>query len=183
MIEIGMNNVTTTNESGKLEYVEAYSQESFGPDGCIGIKILLSVGRTLTKEERSTASRKAREIVAAVQAETARMDPQRAEAKAQMRANIIALFPQPIFVEEIPNEYCGDYCCHHIPWFVVTTRVGRIKIGWRKRVLQISWDGSGVTSTAGDLFQAEGTTKGPQMIHAWGYEKAAEYISAILGAK
>ena len=39
----------------------------------------------------------------------------------------------------IPNEYCSGGCCSHRPWFLFDTPYGKIKIGWRKRVISISF--------------------------------------------
>ena len=90
---------------------------------------------------------------------------------------------ETIYVEEIPNGYCNRYCCKHLPWFVVTTKVGRITIGWRKRVINIDWEGSAITKKANELFPQEDVTKGDKLIHAWGYEKAKEYIGVLLSQK
>jgi hypothetical protein len=80
-----------------------------------------------------------------------------------------------IHVKEIPNEYeqFGE------PWFIITTRIGPIKIGWRKRVIAISWEDSDIVKIADDLFPDEDTTKYHRMIHAWSHEKAAEYLKVL----
>lgn len=76
----------------------------------------------------------------------------------------------------VPNEYCG--CEHCAPWFKVTTEFGVIKISWRKRVVNIDW--SEISSLTDDvLFDNESVTRGPSFIHAWGYDKAEEYLSCI----
>lgn len=93
---------------------------------------------------------------------------------------LLKIFTQPIYVEEIPNGYCSRYCCKHLPWFIVTTSKGRIKIGWRKRVIQIDWTDSDIIATAEHLFLNEEVTKGPKYIHAWSIEKAKEYINKLL---
>jgi hypothetical protein len=83
-------------------------------------------------------------------------------------------------VEEIPNGYCNRYCCAHLPWYIVTTRLGRIKIGWRKSVINIDWAETQGTKTSEELFQSENVTKDTRGIHAWGYEKARAYVGAII---
>jgi len=62
----------------------------------------------------------------------------------------------------------------------LTTRVGRFKIGWRKRVIHIDWKDSKVDLTAEQLFPEEDTTKDGRMIHAWSYKKAGEYVARVL---
>lgn len=99
---------------------------------------------------------------------------------AKERADLLALFPSPIFVETIPNGYCSSACCRHLPWFVVTTTVGRINLGWRKRVIAIDWSGTVGTKTSAELFAKEDVTKGERDIHAWSLDKAREYIAAIM---
>ena len=95
------------------------------------------------------------------------------------RARLLGLFEGPIFAEEIPNGYCGPQCCFHRKWFIVTTRIGHIKIGWRKRVISIDWERTLVTKTAEELFPKEEVTKRGRLIHAYGYEKAKEYIDRL----
>jgi hypothetical protein len=85
----------------------------------------------------------------------------------------------PVFVEEIPNEYCPRPCCMHRPWFVVTSRIGHIKIGWRKRVVHLEWTRSMATESASVLFPAENVTKLDHTIHAWSGEKVVEYLGVL----
>ena len=89
----------------------------------------------------------------------------------------------PIYIEEIPNGYCNRACCRHLPWFIVTTTVGRIKIGWRKRVIEIDWSDTKGTAEAETLFAAEDVTKGTRYIHAWSVEKAKSYVAAIMSSR
>ena len=106
-------------------------------------------------------------------------DPMEAGLAKEEKAKLIAAFGgRPIFVEEIPNEYYskGRYAR---PWLMVTTPAGHFKIGWRKRVIQIDWSRTTVKDWARELFASEDTTKDDQMIHAWSYEKAKEYINRI----
>lgn len=86
---------------------------------------------------------------------------------------------------EISNEYCN--CEHCAPWFNITTQFGVIKIGWRKRVINIDWSKlyddtpelKSINSKLTNLFENEDTTKGQNYIHAWGAEKAQEYLKTI----
>lgn len=95
----------------------------------------------------------------------------------------------------IPNEYCQCESC--APWYEVrfilpagwvglSTRLigGIIKIGWRKRVINID-----VTNARGHgfawrsplalLFSDQDVTKGDTYIHAHGTEKCIEYLTKI----
>lgn len=100
----------------------------------------------------------------------------------QQRDELIGLFDEPILVEEIPNGYCGRWCCRHLPWFIVTTRIGRITLGWCKRVISIDWTGSLVTKTADELFPEENVTKEGKLIHAWSVEDAKRYIATVIAS-
>lgn len=82
------------------------------------------------------------------------------------------------------NEYCSCELC--APWFNVKTEFGNIKIGWRKRVINIDWGSPTVTvrskllhKNISSLFKDEDVTKGNDYIHAWGWEKAQEYLTKI----
>lgn len=86
-------------------------------------------------------------------------------------------FKGPIFVERIPS------CCANRPWLIVTTKIGRIKIGWRKSVIQIDWSDSTVNDFADELFPDEDVTKSGRVIHAWSLEDAVKYLKVIQKAK
>jgi hypothetical protein len=66
---------------------------------------------------------------------------------------------------------------------VVTTNIGRVKIGWRKRVINIDWSDTVVKKKAEELFPEENVTKGGYdnhfYIHAWSYEDAKKYLDRI----
>lgn len=96
---------------------------------------------------------------------------------------LLSCFPQDtkVYVKRIPNEYCNDYCCVNRPWLKVTTHKGVIKIGWRKRVIVIDWSESDIVHISGtSLFKDENVTSWDKGIHAWGYEKAKEYLKRLL---
>jgi len=77
--------------------------------------------------------------------------------------------------KEIPNQYCSRDCC--APWQHVETEIGDIIIGWRKRVISIEWGSLGKDFS--DLFTNEETTKWETGIHAWGADKAVEYLKKV----
>ena len=86
-------------------------------------------------------------------------------------------------MQHIPNEYCHDiiHCTMCADWFNVNTRWGNIKIGWRKRVINIDWSGLKNPSKINgyELFKDEDTTKSNDSVHAWGWEKCTDYLTAI----
>jgi len=90
------------------------------------------------------------------------------------------------------------------PWFELRTRRGNIVIGWRKRVIQLDWsdvlsreldrltcgirdwsnrqrvkESTHARLDADRLFASENVTKGGSLIHAWGPEKATEYLKKL----
>jgi len=79
----------------------------------------------------------------------------------------------------IPNEYCSCERCSS--WFIVSTPDGDIKIGWRKRVINIKWLDN--YKPFAEKFESEDVTRGfgnldnEKFIHAWSTEKAAEYLN------
>lgn len=87
------------------------------------------------------------------------------------------------------NQYHSDY---NEPWYRVKFSTyfnenstyfnenHEISIGWRKRVIKIDWSKSG--KDLQHLFESENVTKEANMIHAYGYEKAAEYLNKIIPA-
>lgn len=167
-----------------MDYKDAYRSERTGSEGGVGIRIQLAFypDRELSENDKNALSRIDDDIYKAMVRETRRLDCNTAIRRDRARADMLALFPAPIFVEEIPNGYCSDWCCEDKPWFVVTTPIGRVTIGWRKRVISIDWRGSLVRRSADELFPKENVTKDGQLIHAWGREKAAEYIRVLLAA-
>ena len=84
-----------------------------------------------------------------------------------------------IHVETIDNQYCGEACCYRYPWVVVTTKKGRIKLGWRKRVMNLDWSESDIKAIGTELFKDENTTTGNHYIHCWGKDKAIEYLKKL----
>jgi hypothetical protein len=109
-------------------------------------------------------------------------DPKTRIARAEERAEILGLFDETIYVTEIPNGYGSGPYYQFRPWFLVTTKIGVFKIGWRKSVIAIYWDATECKKTAEDLFPDEETTKDGRMIHAWNLASAKRYIKTIMEA-
>lgn len=169
----------------KLDYDKmqtAYSIQARGSNGkFFDMVILIDTNRELTREDSNNIREIADKIQHTIQEQTIKLDPQSAIDAAKEKNDIINLFGNHmIFVKEIPNGYSDSYYLKHLPWFIVTTNKGHIKIGWRKRVLHIEWTDSVIQDQADDLFPEEDVTKYEKIIHAWGLEKAKEYIAKLL---
>lgn len=145
-----------------------------------GVRVYVAVDEKISEDTEWAIQRKAEEISELIREEQIRRDPNSAERAARERNEILSCFDEPIFAETIPNGYCSQYCCRHLPWFIITTKVGRIKIGWRKRVIEIDWSDSAVKATAEELFPDEDVTKYDHLVHAWSVEKARQYVDRIV---
>ena len=86
---------------------------------------------------------------------------------------------EDIRMNQTPNQYCRCHRC--APWFNVNSTLGTILIGWRKRVINIEWNGlfEGKAPDLSHLFKEEDVTKWETGIHAWGWEAAQEYLSRV----
>lgn len=168
-----------------MEYTQLYGYEGHGSSGAFGIKVMIAGTKLPDLESdsiRAEVYKAAQKIESVVRAAALAADPDAMAEAARERAALIGLFEGPIFVEEIPNGYCSQWCCKHRPWFVVTTSVGRFTIGPRKRVISIDWKDTVGTGTAEKLFASENVTKGEKSIHAWSLNDAARYIDAVMAS-
>ncbi len=160
------------------KYKLVHSHESAGSLGDIGLQIFVAIERTLSETEVNRIRHKADEIYNSILQETYRSDPKTIAAKEEQRTGLLSVFDgYLIYAKEIPNEYDSHY---GFPWFLVTTQKGPIKIGWRKRVIIIDWSQCEYAASSETLFTGEAVTKDEYSIHAWGYEKAKEYIQTIM---
>lgn len=169
------------------DFTLAARYETTGGFGELGVRILITnfFGMTLDKADIAIADAHCESMIREIQARRVRDDPDTAAKASTTRNQLVACFPSgmPIYVEQIPNEYWGrDPYGFASPWLIVTTPRGRIKLGWRKRVISIDWSGSDIKETANDLFPNENVTKIDWLIHAWGYEKAKAYLWQLLVA-
>jgi hypothetical protein len=158
-----------------------YTYKGCGTDFDIDLEILLDLNRDLTKNDEHNLRRFVDNIVNSLHEETINLNPKSKERAEKEKSEIVSLFGNRlIYVEEIENGYDNSYYNKHLPWFIVTTNKGRIKIGWRKRVISIDWSDSIIEQDADTLFPGEDVTKYEKLIHAWSLEKAKEYIDKIL---
>jgi hypothetical protein len=157
--------------------------EGYGGFRGISIGVDCSVaGIETTEEEQNMICSHVNEIYKKLYFLREKNHPESITANKDSIEKLKACFPCVIYAEIAPNEYWGSSRPND-DWLIVTTNRGRIKIGWRKRVINIDWSGSEVTAYSAELFPGEDVTKGERYIHAWGYEKAKEYIAKILSSE
>jgi len=163
----------------ELKYKEVHSHEAYGAKS-LGVKILVSVEATLTEEETWAIRRLGEQVMKIIHTAEVKADPEAVRIGKEETALLLACFPCTTTHSELPNGYCSQPCCVLKPWLKVATHKGTIVIGWRKRVINIDWSESNIAGSANDLFPAEDVTKDGKLIHAWGYEKAKEYLAKLL---
>jgi len=168
-----------------LAWQRVHYSLSSGQSTC-GVDLRVTLSRPLTESDKRVIGNAMQNLERDLLAESARLHPDNVEWKRTWLRVAREMFDAaglaPIYVREIDNEYCGPKCCPHRVWLLVTTRLGVIKVGWRKNVIVIDWSASDVVVVAEDLFATEDVTKDDRMIHAWGYEKATEYLGRIAAA-
>lgn len=163
----------------KTDYKLIYGSESYPG---MGLQILASdVDIDFTSEEYclSPAARAVRKAAQDIEQALTRYsnskDPKQLEFKIKERESLLACFAGKAGeIQELTNGYCFRACCSERPWYKVMTLKGPIVIGWRKKVIHIGWDPA-LTS----LSVQDDTTAGEDFIHAWGYDKATEYIGLL----
>lgn len=153
------------------------------PSQELGVKILLSIDRELSDEEKSKIAESCDTILKMLRRNTILTDETEIFHTKEEKRQILECFTQPIYVKEIPNEYEGPDSTR--PWFIVVTPKGPIKIGWRKRVISIEWEKEVNPISGMQLFPQEDVTRStqydnPHYIHAWGYVKCKEYLTKLL---
>lgn len=79
----------------------------------------------------------------------------------------------------LANPYWPDYHNYFrvsLNWFLFRTKYGLIKIGWRKRVISIEWEDTNIRK----IVTEDNVTKDETSVHAWGEEKAVEYLKELV---
>lgn len=61
------------------------------------------------------------------------------------------------------------------PWWIVTTELGDIRLGWRKRVIEVDW----VNTNRRGIVTEDDVTKGTSLVHAYSLSKLVQYLKAI----
>jgi len=85
--------------------------------------------------------------------------------------------------QRLPNSYWPEVPEYQelrdaSPWFLVTTPFGTVQIGWRKRVMAISWTQTPIRAHITD----DDVTQSATEVHAWTYPKALEYLASLAKA-
>jgi hypothetical protein len=170
------NRIIMNNNYKSVAKIEVLSNPAFGVD----IHVLLN--RDLYPDEAVEVHDMTRKLINMIAENTMLHSEAYQKELVEQRRELLECFPEPIYVKEIPNEYNGGKLS---PWYLVTTKKGVIKIGWRKRVIVIDWSDSDIVPKAEELFGSElvdnyKPTMSGKMIHAWGYDKANEYIHKLI---
>ena len=110
----------------------------------------------------------------------------------EMRALFLLAGFEISSVYELANEYwpvCEEYSetRRKSPWWLVKTEYGLIKLGWRKRVIEIVWEDTPYRAGKSklwdgrdiDILTEHEVTKGETYVHAWGYARAVEYLGTL----
>jgi hypothetical protein len=169
----------------KESYKEARRIEATGGYGWYGLQINIAMenDECIESERVRNALYHAEKLVSnAVQLEQVLSDKDKVNQAKADQQKLVEQFPEPIYVKEIPNGYWGDDHPAGVlnPWLLVTTRIGVFKVGFRKRVIELSWEDTDAKSVDGDeIFKDEGVTVEQSMVHAWSFEKLGEYIARI----
>lgn len=165
--------------NGPMNYKHISRQESLGRYR-IGVKIEVATPHALSDAEKSEIGNAASALYDTLWRGAERSDPEVTEAVAQEKRGLLALFPADCGHKEISNGYDERSIR---PWFAVYTNRGMFVVGWRKRVISLDWSHGLIRETAEELFPNEDVTKSGRMIHAWGYDKAREYVARLLSRK
>lgn len=181
------------------DYEMLSGRESSGGLGDIGLQIYTKVKKRLadgtvyaidakklygeTGPEGERLRHLVYELERALEQRVEELNPDGPEIRAAERKSILGCFlaagVAPIYEEEVPNGYWPDSYGTHRPWFRVTTGRGVFVIGWRKSVISIDWKETTLKKSGQELFPDEDVTRWETGIHAWGEEKAAQYLRAL----
>ena len=94
--------------------------------------------------------------------------------EAQVRAMFLLANIDVISVESIDNEYSPSLI-DTLPWWKVQTPFGMIKLGNRKRVINIDWTDTDVRHVVTE----DRVTKSETHVHAWSVGKVVNYLIAL----
>lgn len=126
----------------------------------------------------------ARQIRRKLDTVSAELDPKGPAEREAYKVEIADIYQragvEAIYMEPLRNGYCPEPCCLNKPWFRVTSKIGHVVIGWRKRVISIDWKDTVLKDRSGEeLFPDEKVTRLETGIHAWGVDAAVKYIQHL----
>lgn len=160
-----------------MNYEQIASHESFSSKFDLGVKVNVSL-QNMTEKEKQIVAHMASDCHNRLVQERINTDPENIAIGQEEEENLKACFPYLIHVKKVENPYFAGYT--NKSRLIVTTQKGPISVHLRKRVIEIDWSDSDVKASAFDMFPDEDVTKSNQLIHAWSYAKATEYIKKIL---
>jgi len=163
-----------------MEMQNIFFSHAYGTHGQIKLEINLGTTAPIDLSRlRTELFTPIRKIQGAITEEIIKSDPS-TPSKINENLKLLSCFPCMIYHEELPNGYCKDTCCKHLPWFRVTTHIGHFTIGWRKRVIHLEWTDTRNIIPSEELFSEEEVTKFDRVIHAWSLDQARNYVKKII---
>ena len=162
------------------------------PVGKISIDTTISMNRDLTDDESYMIRQFYEKLVNTIAANTLLADPETQKEMAERKAKMLSCFgEEKIYVKELPDGY-GNRVTY--PWFLVTTRKGTFKVGWRAHVINLDWSDTDIRITQeaakllffgniNSIITIECGTNSwnkEHYVHAYSYELLTEYITKLL---
>ena len=108
----------------------------------------------------------------------ARREKMVAETRDEVASILTLAGLRPERMWELANGYwplAPSYDDVRSPWWLAQTSIGLVRIGWRKRVVEIDWEATGIKAVVTE----DDVTKGATMVHAWTTAKAVEYLQRL----
>jgi hypothetical protein len=170
------------------------SESSESDSGVWGVRIYVRGAREeLSDVDRMRVSAGRKMVMDAIQEDAARASAKIAASAADVIARFRQLFKaadlNPVCIEPIPNGYwptSGEYAEVRLanPWAIVTSELGRVRMGPRKNVMDINWSDSLVTADAPTLFTDRAATTGgagQRWLHAWNEVEIVNVLRTLAG--
>lgn len=153
-------------------------------DGGVVVEVQVSEDLIKGQVARGGIGAKIDELVRETFLALAQANPRAQTDRDLVRKALLSCFPWGSYgqVVEMPNQYhqLGTAEAWLRPWLQVTTLRGRFVVGWRSQVIVINWSDTDIAAEGEVIFQDQDVTTGRSYVHAWGYDKAREYIARLL---
>lgn len=117
--------------------------------------------------------------------QAAQLDPKTPERKQETKAAFKKAFAaagfNSIFMQEIPNEYCGTDEVEALsnPWYIITTSIGHIKVGWSRHAIRLDWSQTTIKKSTEEIFPGEGSRYDDKAVHPFGYERLSACLEVL----